>query len=269
MTGLIKTSPVLVLILFTSSMQAQYREEFGEHELRNVQQSDSTYRVNRVKVRRSLDPISNKLLVEMMFDKEGRITQMQYEPYLNGQTRTTYFFYQADGKLASMKDVLIKGKPNANVIELIGKKKYDSAIKAVPGRAEYNYTLRYTNDSLTSLVCYRENGAKVRESLFSRGGLVHELHYFSGSPYQSTTTYINNLNYPFLPVKVVLKNEGLNPNESRFEYLFDKNGLLVERIEHKKIFSPFHMHFNHDKNGLLVSAGEDWLDVKFEYKYWK
>ena len=264
--------PVFFLLMSIHSF-AQYREEYGEHELRYVQQSDSIYRVNKVKIRHSYKasgyPSKLQEQAEMMFDINGRITQIQYERYVNGQLRTIYYTYDSVGKLASVKDVFIKGKANPGYKELIGEEEFDKKIKEIPERAEYTYTLTYRGDMLTGLIAINEKGEKMRESNFSNNGLTHQYQAFKKVGHKSTTQYLDNSIYKFLPVDVVLAFDGSSANESRFEYRFDEKGLLVERIEYKKNYSPFSAQFQHNENGLLTSAREDYPEVFFEYEFYK
>jgi hypothetical protein len=260
----------LVLFIFSVPSIAQYRELLGEDDLQYVQQSDSIYRVNRVKVRRAYEgydyPIKKKLHAEIFFDDHGRVLQINYEPYVDGQTRISYYSYKADGRLATFKDVFIKGAPNPGLKELMEKEAYEKKINAIPDHEEHNYTIQYEGDSLTSLIAINESGVKISESIFSDDGLLHERHYFKGVHYNTSSRYLRNRYYRFLPVYFKYAFKDLRLNESQIEYTFDKNDLLRERIVNGRDYAPYYVKFVHEKNGLLKSIGRV---VVFEYEFWE
>jgi len=269
----VKSFFLFFVFLISVPSLAQYREEYGEQELRYLQQSDSIYRSHKVKIRRAYQaadyPAVKKLLTEYVFDVEGRIVQIQYEPYVGGQIRTCYYSYQADGKLVSVKDVLVKDAPNPGLKNLIGKEEYQKQVSAIPARIEYNYVIQYKHDSLSNLTATDASGVRIRTSSFSDNGLTHVYHKLTGSLFQSTTRYLQNRRYKFLPVTILSFFEGVPPTESTFEYVFDNSGRLLERIEYKKNYSPLHVQVAHDENDLLKSAGAEEPEVVFEYEFWK
>jgi hypothetical protein len=265
---------ILILLITTVSFAAtgQYREMEMEESIRYFQQSDSVYRVNKVKSRRAVESGGQgKQLALLKMDGEGRAISMELEPFVYGQTQTTYFSYGADGRIVSMKDQLIKGKRNEGFRELFGKVDYDKVYNSISDREVVTYNIEYAGDTIKTIVRINQHALVSRRSLFSENGQVRLSYRFDkdGKLFETTTTrYAISKGYAFLPEFIHAQTESTGTTKDvNYDYVTDDNGLIVERIAHTTITRT--TKFIYNENGLLSRSEGYGANIVFEYEFFE
>jgi hypothetical protein len=264
----------VILILFITTVSfaatAQYREMEMEESIRYFQQNDSVYRVHKVKSRRAVESGSrSKQLVLLKMDGEGRVISMELEPFIYGQTQTTYFTYNADGRIGTMKDQVIKGKPNKGFREFFGEADYDKVYNTIPDREVVTYSIEQAGDTIKTIVRVSDKGLLSRRSIFSENGQVRLSYRFdkNGNLYESTSTrYIAKNGYAWLPEFIHSKTQSFGTvTDTNYEYVINDKGFIVERIARTKF--PRSTKFFYDEKGLLIRSDGYDGEIIFEYEF--
>lgn len=274
---LIKKIIILIFLLKSSNIQAQYRENFDKYPFRFLQQSDSLYKANKVKARIAyLNSFNTRsLLHEIRMDNQGRITTIIFQPFMSVQTRHTQFTYTDSGSLSEVQDVFEKGKDSKFYQELISKdKKLKEKYKAMPDKIYYNYTISNPADTIKIITRINEKGDTISQSTYANKGLAQHYKEFGQYGADATTIYINHPSFLHLPVSLAYKSLG-QAIIVNYEYVFNEQNRIVKMIarnshsDSKEPYSTDTYTLEYDINGLLQKAKSQYVTYEYDYKFYK
>ena len=265
----------LISLFISISGFSQYREIYDK-ELWYLQQSDSLYKANRVKTRttyRLSDLNQNQKVkkLKLTFDREGRISEMEFEPFFGGRFQTTYFQYNAQGTLVNMYSVLVKGQPSKELLNFIGDDPdLMKKLRDLPKRETMSYHIEPQSDTATQYVKKNEAGELQATMLISRN---NQRALYTGTLKENRiTTYLPNKTFQYLPTYyTVWYGNPPATNEYRFEYRFSSNQIqqmTVRKFSSKELYSTDVYQLQYNKAGLLTRAAIDYGTHVYEYTYY-
>lgn len=262
----------MFLMLMAFQSRAQYREAEAERDPKFLQQSDSIYVAHKVKSRttyrlNSYGEKKTKVLV-LNFSELGQITSLEQERFLNGQVYTTYYTYDGDHKLTSMKDQAIKGPHHKKMAEFFDQEK---EIKAIPDREVYTYDFTTFLGAMDLLRRHSPDGVVRRKTQFYGSGLRKTSYVYDvkGDLERTIKTQYRQIkDYVYVPV-IFEESYGMTIESTRteFDYVFNDKKQIVERIVLKGRYDEKNVVFNYNEAGLITSATGKWEYV-FEYEYY-
>lgn len=232
-------------------------------------QSDSIYKANNVKARKWYN--EDKLTATTFYDKEGRMTKFQYEPFLGGGQKTIYFEYDEKGKLINQVDTTRNGKPNKKDLKKLKKVELDFLFEVEINKPEVEvskFKIEYSNNRLIKLTKYNPDGTLDIVDYFENNGKTQIRDWYrDGEKYrQSTTEYLNGFQ------KRKYYGWEIRPNLEKsewfytFEYVFD-NGQVKEFTRYDNGEKKETTKMEYDDNGLLIRVSNYTTEL-FEYEYY-
>jgi YD repeat-containing protein len=260
---MLKNSIIILLTLFTYITYAQDTQTY---------QSDSVYRVNSVKVRRTYSGNDKKLMYTTYYDKSGFLTKYELTTFVDGAQRSTYYTYDLQGKLKNQVDTTINGEPDPKQIETLIKMGLDPNlfIKKEENKPPFEvskYELIYQNDSLKKVKQYNPDGSLDLVDLTENNGKTKiRLSYDNDKLVRSgTIDYFTKYHYKRFygwDTRSGVKREW----NYTYKYKLDNNRIKsYKRYNYKKLEEAVKYFYN--VQGLIVKITSK-VPYEFDYDYY-
>lgn len=244
-------------------------------------QSDSVYKINKVKLRREyeLGDEAQKVLVSTnYYNLLGRLYKYELAPLVDGQQISTYYLYDISGKIITMVDSIIYEEPNYETIKKLKNAGIDVNIKKHKTNfAISKYNIEYNNAELICITKYNSDNSIDFIDKFENNQ-KKQIRYW----YKNAIIYRNDtaeFECPFYYTKYYGCEQGNTYGRPCWNYLFinefDQKGLLSKRqkFENNKLMEEM-IYFYNDQNLLIQQQKKDVIHPKylintyFEYEYY-
>ncbi len=235
-------------------------------------QSDSLYKANKVRIMRWSVDYTNAPGLRIYFDKEGRVTRYERDPFFNGLQLTTYCTYDAKGLLIGQVDTLRGVKRDKQTIKKIEKQGGDPASYfPMVKRNSYEvarYQIEYDSGRVASVTRYNPNGEIDYKDVFRNGNTERErIHYEKGTSVSVSVLKYERDRFPEKYSGWEETSSGRREWEYRFRYVLEKGRIvLYTRFDYESEAETGSFHYN--DRGLLTEKGGYQIE-KFEYEYYK
>lgn len=236
-------------------------------------QSDSVYKINKVKARKWHMGKNKQLGVTTYYNINGQLTKYLIIMNLGATTRTTHYSYNENGKLISMVDSTINGIPNKEEIKRLKKMGMnpDFILAQTRNKPKFEvsrYELIHEGDELVKLTKFNPGGSIDYTDTFKNNGKIQERKWYRNEQlYQVSTTEYLRL---FLKEKYYGW-EIRNGQESEWDYFFKfefKNDRVSSYTRFDKGEPKETVIYEYDESGLLKSTNGYVLE-QFEYEYYQ
>jgi YD repeat-containing protein len=253
----------IILIAITIITNLTFGQETGTY------QSDSIYKANKVKARLWYSGTNKKLGITTFYDKKGRLTKYQLEPFIDGAQRTTHYSYDLSGRLIGIADTTKSGVPDQKQIKELKKMGLDPNmfVKSDNNRPSVEaakYELTYSGDLLVKVTQYKPDGSlDIVDNIKNNGKTKIRDWYRNGKlTEQSTTEYLTEfLKERFYGWEI---RDGIKTEwDYKFKYEFD-NGRVKSYTRYVAEMEKETVKYFYDEKGLLLKT-EGYTPDFFEY----
>lgn len=253
----------IILIAITIITNLTFGQETSTY------QSDSVYKANKVKARLWYSGTNKKLGITTFYDKKGRLTKYQLEPFMDGAQRTTHYSYDLSGLLIGIADTTKNGVPDQKQIKELKKMGLDPNmfLKSDNNRPSVEvakYELTYSGDLLVKVTQYNPDGSlDIVDNIKNNGKTKIRDWYRNGKlTEQSTTEYLTELlkeRFYGWEIRDGIKTEW----DYKFKYEFD-NGRVKSHTRYVAEMEKENVKYFYDEKGLLLKT-EGYAPDFFEY----
>ncbi|HTJ49670.1 MAG TPA: hypothetical protein VL443_09470 [Cyclobacteriaceae bacterium] len=233
-------------------------------------QSDSVYKVNKVKVRKCFN--GEKLTDKIYYDQEGRMIKFALAPFIGGEQRTTYFQYDNNGRLINQVDSTRNGKPDKKTLKKLKKMGLDmsSQIRNNKSPLEVSkYDIEYANGIVSKLTKYNPDGSlDIVDNFEDNGRRKIRKWYRDGAIYrEDTEEFIDEFH------KDKYYGWEIQPNSSKMEWNYTfkyefNNGRIDQFVRFEDGIQKETTKLTYNDHGLLIEA-KYYTTERFEYEYYK
>jgi YD repeat-containing protein len=256
----------LFFIVLTAITHLTFGQETGTY------QSDSVYRVNKVKARLWYSGTEKQLTITTFYDTNGKLIKYQLEPFMDGTQRTTHYTYDSNGRLIAVVDTTKNGESSKEQIERLKKMgldpgKFIRKDKNRPPVEVAKYELAYSGDQLTKVTKYNPDGSlDIVDNINSNGKREIRDWYRNGKlTRQSTTEYLTKFHK-----EKFYGWEIRDGKKTKWDYTFKyefENGRVKSFVRYDGKKEMETTKFLYDDKGLLIKA-EGFAPEFFEYVYY-
>jgi hypothetical protein len=270
---------LFVIILFVSQkMTAQFRERFDDDSFIFMQQSDSTYKTNKVKSRTTYFKGygENKLKNKIEFNKDGTIQAISF-PTETIYALTTEFAYDSLGKLIQAKDVYVKNNDSKFYKNFIfGDKEQEANYNLKPKQEVVSYELIYSENAIVKAIRKDKKGKIITESTYQNNGLNHVFSDKEKYPLNFVCNYLPKNNYQFLIASYEYE-KSFQKHVEKFEYVYDEKNIFIKQImqvhdsyyKNEKLDPDYYTYeLEYDSKGLLVKLSKQGIAYEYHYEYY-
>lgn len=273
-----KLTILIILLTITSSISAQYTQRLNKECHFLLQQSDSIYKINKVKSRityRVGENYSNKFT----FNNEGKVVAILFPPKGNYWELNTVFNYDIYGRITNIRDVYTKSKNNKFYSVFVkGDKELEAKFDATPNNVFINYELFFRNDTITKILRKSEVRKVNTESYYSNKGLKQVFIDKDEYPTSFICEFVPKNTFQNL-LSIFEYNETYGKKIIKYEYAYGENNQFITKMivreylilkgkpeDYKTPFSNDEYVLEYNKVGLLVKVSRRGYSV-YEYRY--
>ncbi len=238
-------------------------------------QSNSTYKKNKIKLRRWYTGTNKALTIITYYDTEGRLIKYENQPTLTGSQTTTYYVYDETGKLVSMVDTIKNGKADMEKIkqlESMGLKiNYDAKKEKKKPKFEIGaYELNYSGNELIKIISFNPDNSIRFVDLYQNNRRINirEWYNSAGAIYRQDTAVYEK---PNQKIKYSGCDKGTYGKCWTYNYSheFDKEGKIIKMVEYEKNGHDELTTFYYNDKGLLIKALSKLRPGFFEYEFYE
>jgi hypothetical protein len=233
-------------------------------------QSDSVYKVNKVKVRKWFN--GERPTATTYYDQQGRMIKFVLEPFAGGEQTTTYFEFDDKGLLIKQVDSTRNGKPDKKRLKRLKKIGLDvsSLMKNnKPALEVSKYDIEYANGIVSKLTKYNPDGSlDIVDNFENNGRKKIRKWYRDGAIYREDTEeciddFHNDKYYGWQ----------IQPNSVKIEWNYTfkyefNNGRIDQFVRFEDGIQKETTKLTYNDHGLLIEA-KYYTAERFEYEYYK
>lgn len=257
---------ILPLIFFMFICSPSVAQELGNY------QNDSIYKQNKVKVRKWYSGTNKKLTITTSYDTEGRLSKYNVTLNLGATEMTTYYSYDANGKLINQVDTIRNGKPDKKELKRLKKMGFNPKmllgdVKNKPALEVAKYDLIYEGDELIKRIKYNPDGSLDIVDSFQEGGKLQKKEWYrNGNIYRESTTRFLTEFHKERYFGWEIREGNKTTWDYHFEYDFE-DGKVQKYVRYDFGNPKDTVTYYYDQKGLLTKT-QGYILEQFEYEYY-
>jgi hypothetical protein len=228
-----------------------------------VSQSDSIYKVNKVKLRKWY--VGNMLVATTYFDREGRTVKIKHSGTSSGSQRTAYYEYNKNGLLINRVDTTVNRIPDEEAI-----KRFKLDISKLNKRPKFEvrkYKIEHSNNSILKITQFTPNGnLNIIRTFFNDGKKQIVESYKNNVKYKERTEMYLDCCNKYRSFGWYIRKGKKIENEYINKYVIENN-LVTLYTEFRNGKKKAAQKFIYDKRNLLREIKNVNYETRFTSRY--